>query len=211
MEKLEVNEGQFDRYLSWYDQSLDAIELNNLSKELSEIHNEVIKPGRSNFRVWYMAAAVVIIGVIGFLISRPESSISFDDVYEPYPDLISIRGEEEKLMTEAMRLYSLGDFAGALDKFSLIQPDSLITEYHFYRGIAALGANDSKLAVSSLLNIGIDPDSNKYWQQTRWYLGLAYWQLGDTVNSLKLLEAIEENEYGSEVSQKLAEQLGNLP
>lgn len=105
-----------------------------------------------------------------------DESPEFNDFFAPYPDLMSVR-EGEYGLNEAMKYYSQQDFQAALNEFNAIGPDSVNHKVLFYQSMAALAVDRYQLVMTNLEKLSAI-DGNIYWQQTKWDLGLAYWQTG---------------------------------
>ena len=211
-----VTEAQLNDYINLYDQSMELIDIKTTRDELGSIHKELFgeevnstrEIKRSvNHRYWLMAASVILIAVFAFLITQSNTNRTFSDVFIPYKNLVTLRGDEVEL-GEAMRLYSMGQFEGAMEIFNQFAPTSYETEYYFYKGVTAMALENFNLAALSFEKIGTT-ESNPFWQQTKWYLALTYWQSGEVSESITLLKAIGPNEYEYESAQTLIEQISN--
>lgn len=196
------SDDELDEAIDLFNTSKNLIELSGLREDLKSIHEEYIAETESEIAevkskkttwVWWTAAvAAVAILLAVFSGVLQNQSPQFDDYFEPYHDLLSMRGSEGDLGT-AMRYYSLQDYEAALKEFDKLVSDSLNHDLLFYQAIAALASDRYKLAQSNLERL-VASKNNTYWQQTKWYLGLAYWKEGQVDKAKEILSKIEQGE-----------------
>lgn len=193
---------ELDEAVDLYNTSKNLIELSGLKEDLKSIHEEYIAEAesespepksKSTTWMWWTAAlaamALLIAVFSGVLDSK---SPQFEDYFKPYPDLFSMRGNEGN-MSKAMRYYSLQDYDAAIREFNKFVADSVTHEVLFYQAIAALAIGRYELAETNLEAL-LKSSDNQYWQQTKWFLGLSYWQSGQLEEARKTLSKIEPTE-----------------
>ncbi|GAB5523916.1 MAG: hypothetical protein Roseis2KO_17880 [Roseivirga sp.] len=193
---------ELDEAIDLYNTSKNLIELSGLKEDLKSIHEEYIAEAesespeaKSKSTVWMwwtaaVAAMALLIAVFSGVLD--DKSPQFEDYFKPYPDLLSMRGNEGN-MDVAMRYYTLQDYEAAIREFNKLMSDSVNHEVLFYQGIAALAIKRYELAETNLERLLKAPD-NQYWQQTKWYLGLIYWQSGQLEEAREILSRIEPGE-----------------
>ncbi|MCE7991962.1 MAG: hypothetical protein HEP71_08280 [Roseivirga sp.] len=198
------SDDELDEAIDLFNASKNLIELSGLREDLKSIHEEYIAEteteedevetkGKNSVWMWWtaaVAAAAILIAVFSGVFQN--ESPRFEDYFEAYPDLLSMRGNEGN-MGNAMRYYSLQDYEAAIKEFDKLITDSLNHEVLFYQAIAALAVEQYKMAQSNLEKLK-ESKNNTYWQQTKWYLGLAYWQSGQIEKAKEILSSIEPGE-----------------
>lgn len=202
---------ELDEAIELFNTSKNLIELSGLKEDLKSIHEEYIaeteseKPeeaGKKTVWMWWtaaVAAMALLIAVFSGILN--DSPPEFEDYFKAYPDLLSMRGNEGSMST-AMRLYTLKDYDAAIREFNRVAIDSLSNEVLFYQAIAALAIGQYPLAETNLEKL-LKDDHNQYWQQTKWFLGLTYWQSGKIEEARETLAKIGPDEDQYEVAQEL--------
>lgn len=165
-----------------------------------------------NFRRIFAVAATVMLLVLAYQFFFSDDSVVsgeqlFADNFQPYQMLLSQRNlsiEEKNVVLEnAISTYSKGDFDNASKSFqqlSLDDPEDI--SYQFYQAVAALGAEDSENAIASFKKI-VSTTNHPFMEQSRWYLSLAYLQLGDVENAKKTLNKIQSGQFKYEETQQI--------
>ncbi len=159
---------------------------------------------------WYgIAAAIVALLVVAAflfkLIQTPLHEKLFAEYFQPYQDIVTVKGSNDKLMRMAMYYYDRLQYDSAIlfyDKILL--NDSLNPKPLFYKGNSLLATGFSKEAVFSFTK-AIKLNRKPFKQVTEWYLALAYLQAGKTeeaINQLKLV-AISNGYYGDKARELL--------
>lgn len=155
---------------------------------------------KKGYTRWLVAAIVVLLLTFGFLWQNRDTSPELEDYFSHFPQLETFRGEGPTVYSQALEAYTLRNYKKALKLFSEIEnPEK---EAQFFMGVSALATGNAELAVEALQRAGVDL-KNRYYQQTRWYLALAYWQVGNLPEARRYLESIPKEEYNFEEAQKL--------
>jgi tetratricopeptide (TPR) repeat protein len=132
---------------------------------------------RPNFRLWAMAAAVLLMVSVGFwLFKNGDDGVKLKspvaDCFEVYPSLNSTRGAEQKdNNTAAFEAYDARKYAKSADLFGKAFTENRDSILLFYKGIAELGGGETQKAVTNLtplIGSNIVPQEALYF-----YLGLA--------------------------------------
>lgn len=186
-----------------YEEAVLIIEGAALKEELKAIHQENDSSQvQKSFPRWLAAAAsIVLIGVFGTLIwQSTNSEPEFSDYFDHFPELFTSRDSDSTSYSVGIEAYSLRDY----DKAYLLLEniEDLNNELKFYLAVSALGSERFQLAIEIFEGIGTD-SSNKYYQQIRWYLGLAYWQTGEIDKAKTTLKLILPDEFKYDKSLKL--------
>ncbi len=186
-----------------YKEAMLMIEGAALKEELKAIHQEN-DPSQvqKSFPRWLAAAAsIVLIGVFGTLIWQSTSSEpEFSDYFDHFDQLVTYRDSDSTNYSAGLEAYTLKDYEKAY--LLLENIDNLDDELKFYLAVSALGSERFQQAIEIFEGIGTD-SSNKYYQQIRWYLGLAYWQIGEADKARETLALIADGAFKYEESVKL--------
>ncbi len=148
-----------------------------------------------------IAAAVVLLFGVGWLLQQAFSGpVDYQELamsaYEPYPDRLNVRGEQEisATLVEGMQAYGQQDYAQAISLLSQVpESDSLYLPTRFYLGNAYLSHQQAKEAVEVFSRLQSNPD-NLFREATDWYLALAYLANGQTEQGKILLQALANND-----------------
>jgi tetratricopeptide (TPR) repeat protein len=203
-----VGKEQLERALQEYQDVRIHLEGAALKERLAKSPLPEVPAIRLQRRTWWAAAAVLIIVISGLLWQGVNTPPAFEDYFEHFDQLVTFRGSdnEGEGLAEAMEKYARKKYEEAYQEFSKITSVKLNGEYLFYWGVSALGSSHFHEAVEAFESIGTETD-NKYYQQTRWYLALAYWQTGEFELAVSLLKSIKEGEYKYPEAVKLIEEL----
>lgn len=204
-----LSNDEFDEVVGLFEVSQSLVELEGLKEDLASIHQEFVAEKKTPVRPiklwWSMAAAALIVAIAFFSGLFNNSTPEIEDYFVAYHNVISMRGGEASI-DEAMRLYSLKNYQEAFSKFSDIQTDTLNDNVLFYQAISAMAIAKPKIAIENLLKLK-NHDNNFFWQQTKWYLALAYWQ-NDQIDKAKAeFQTIKPGQFGYDKSRELIEDL----
>lgn len=187
-----------------YEDLITHIKGAGLKKELAKIHEQSYPSNRAIKwpRIIAIAASIILIAVFSILLLHPENEPEFEDYFTHFDQLITFRGNTEPDYDGAIEKYSLRNYPKALELFQKIQEDSMTMELKFYAGVSALGAKKNQQAIDYFEAIGTDTN-NKYFEQTRWYLALSYWQNKEDAKAIALLTDISKGDFKYAESQQL--------
>lgn len=192
-----------------------------MKKNLKNIHSTLIETGGLKAfpsRQLQLAAAVIVLlglaGTLYFSMLRNKSSEKlFAEYFEPYPDVISNRGEinaNSASLDVAIAAYKQKDFALAWEQFSLCPKysDSRDDFILLYRGISGLMADHEKESIDILAELTIGSNKSLH-DQAAWYLALAYLKFAEKEKALQMLhELADGNGFKQEEAKSLLEEIG---
>ena len=172
-----------------------------LKAQLKERHGAGAPKLRKSKRMnWLAAAAVMALAITFAFFWQGNAGPQFDDYFSHFNQLERNRGDASSSYTAALEAYSRRNYEEAFNLFSKLEDAPI--EASFFEGVSALAADRAQLAINAFLKAGVDP-MNRYYQQTRWYLALAYWQAGEVEKARKYWSSIPEGEFNFELAQAL--------
>jgi len=177
----------------------------DLGKRLKCIHEDVVKKAdrKVNIQRWSAAASLILLATFSFLLLNP-SEPKFSEYFTHFNELVTFRDSDSMDYAEGLEAYTRKDYNAAY--ISLKEIENLSDELKFYLGISALGSERPSEAILTFKQLS-RTSSNEYYQQTKWYLGLAYWKMGDLKRAIALWESIPASEFKYEESRELIEKL----
>lgn len=198
-----LSKSELDLALREFDDLKIHLKAAGLEKRLKSIHQDVAQEqGRGRLlQKWYVAAAILLIAAFSFLILRPNSTPEFSDYFSHFDQLITTRNDDNAVFDKAMLAYDNEDYESALTLFQKLNDDSLTGEVMFYAGVSALGSNNFEEAINYFKSA--QKEQTEYYQQLRWYMALAYWQLNNIEVAIEQLLQIKEGEFKFEEAQEL--------
>lgn len=194
----------------------------DLKSKLKHIHKEVIPervsetPGIKN----YLKVAAVILALI--VLSTPliynkffkQSNCDqlFTEYFEPYTNVTTQRGndiEESNLLKQsAMYYYEKKEYDKAIVNFDELMNKENCCDLTtmFYYGVSCLGVEDNEKAIEVLSELSVNEESVLY-EQTTWYLSLAYLKTNNKVKTQELLNKLVlfEGSYADRANDLLRE------
>jgi len=173
------------------------------------INQNIFKKNSQNFQGIAIAASLVIILALYFFLVfqvKPDGEKLFIKYFEPYPDVISMKGDvspEDELFKSGMYYYDLKKYDTAIIIFNaILKEDSTNETVNFYTGIAYLGLGKSKKATGIFLDM--DKNEGIFNQQVKWYFSLSLIVQHDFKGAIPFLEDLKkENGYYSEKARNL--------
>lgn len=202
-----VSDDILDAAIKDYEETVLHLEGAALKNELKGLHETLdLNEKKSAFPRWLaIAASIVLISVFGTLIwQNNNSDPEFSEYFDHFDQLVTFRNSDSTDYSAGLEAYSERSYAEAY--ILLERVDGLSDELKFYQGLSALGSESFEKTISLFETLGTSP-SNKYYQQTRWYLALAYWQAGLVADAQNLLNEIETSEFKYQESLKLLDEL----
>lgn len=204
------SETAFDQALENYREGLEGIYDLGLEHDLKKIHEKLYtsqkRPVFTQRRLM-IAASILLLGAFAFLFFQNDSEPDFDAYFEAYPNYNLIRSKETNALIYGLNLYDQQKFDSAQIVLSTLRIDTVNYDYSFYLGITYLANAEFSKASEMLKSIINIDQSNPYYQQTHWYLALAFWQNDETDQAISELELIREGQFKYEEAQQLIEQL----
>ncbi|MBO3699666.1 tol-pal system YbgF family protein [Roseivirga sp. E12] len=177
-----------------------------LKNQLKGLHETLdLDEKKSAFPRWLaVAASIVLIAVFGILIWQNNRASEFSDYFDHFDQLVTYRDSDSTDYSAGLEAYTLRDYDKAYSLLTSV--DGLNNELKFYQAVSALGSERYDDAIALFETLGTS-SSNKYYQQTRWYLALAYWQVGLAGKARNLLKEIDNGEFMYQESLKLIDEL----
>lgn len=159
-----------------------------------------------------VAAAVVLLALVGLWSLNRPSDGPYAGAFAPYPNRLTLRGDASSdQLDEAMRAYNNADYAAAAQQLAeLVSSDTAREDLRFYLGVARLGAGQPATAARVLASVRAP---SLYTQQAEWYRALAMGQADKTEQARLLLQRVARSEthpYQSQ-AQTLLRQLPTEP
>ncbi len=201
-----LSKSELDTALEEFNDLKIHLKAAGLEKRLKTIHKEVSKEQSSNksLKRLAIAAMILLVAIFSFLILRTPGEPEFSEYFSHFDELVTYRDSDSTNYTAGLEAYSLENYDLAYVLLESI--DKLSDELKFYLGVSALGSSRPLKAVQIFENLGT-ASSNEYYQQVRWYLGLALWQSDESKLAINVLSQISTGEYKYEESLKLIELL----
>jgi tetratricopeptide (TPR) repeat protein len=175
------------------------------------------------FRPIYLAAAAVVL-LLGFALAIkliPDKTAAFPEIAAsyletPYPDMITVRGDQNPSPNEAvlsaMDLYNTGNYREASEAFSAILLEKDEPGLRLYLGYALLRSDppETEKAIRNFRTIMESRDAT-FREPAHWYLALSYLVSSDVENATRELEDLQSqgNSYSGRAKillQKIANQ-----
>lgn len=202
----------FDQAVEDYHEGLEGIRDMGLENELKKIHQKLYSPKpKQSFtkRGIVAAASIILLGVFGFLFldDLTEAETDFDSYFQPYPNYDLMRNKDTDALDKAIGLYVQQKFDSAQLSFLSVKMDTLNYDYSFYLGMTYLVNREFSKASEILKSTLSEDHKNPYYQQTHWYLALAYWQNNQAGQAISELELIRKDQFKYDEAQRLLEQL----
>ncbi len=216
---LENREGSLpDKLKEHTDECLECkmniLELCDTLKEIEKNENTSNHKEKSgNRKLFYSIAATIIfllsIGAILYFmnVAKPGVQQLFADYYKPYPNVITVKGSNDKLLSAGMYYYDIAKYDSAIMFYDKILEDSAQnSEVLFYKGICLL-ATDKPDEATGIFNEITQDNKSLFKDQAKWYLALAYLKTGNSVKAKEVLSNISKGSSNYEKAKKLLRQL----
>lgn len=162
---------------------------------------------------WYAAAAVFVLGVIGWWTSTlfPQNSEDlYHSYFEPYPNTVDpiVRSDagQSGLSDQAFEWYDKGDYDKASAAFGDLYKHSQRAQDLFYQAVALMASGHHAEAIPLLEQQKKD---GSFFEAAQWYLGLAYLKDGQVSKAKTHLEKVRDSGgFLSPQAVKLLDELG---
>ena len=136
-----------------------------------------------------IAAIIAIIFSLNIYQDNRRMDKLFETYYTPleYDSQLMSRGEEtiSPELTSAMESYQKEDYATALQKFEAIP--GVDENYLIYKAICLLETEQTEDAITLLEQLVANGEGTEYYQQTCWYLALAYLRNHEDEKALNII------------------------
>ncbi len=202
-----VSDEVLDVAIGDYKETILHLEGAALKIQLKELHERLdLNQKKSAFPRWLaVAASIVLIAVFGTLIwQNVNRAPEFSDYFDHFDQLVTYRDSDLTSYSAGLEAYTLRDYDKAYTLLTSIE--GLNNELKFYQAVSALGSERFEEAITLFEFLGTNPE-NKYYQQTKWYLGLAYWQVGQANKAKEVFGQIMNDEFKYKESLELMERL----
>lgn len=193
----------------------------NLKKVLQSFEQERSKVRLLNIsRKWWVAASILVIFSIGFLLLRPTLYPSpeelFAENFEPYRNIVlpvERSSNSNSIKQSAFLAYENGNYHKAINLFNSIQDRNLIY-VDFYKSMCYLSLNKNVEAIDLLIPITVttekgDTDKN-FNELANWYLALAYLKVDEKEKAISRFSSIANDTndvYKKEESKRILKHL----
>lgn len=207
-----VSKDQLESAIKEFEDVALQVEGAALKSHLQDLHNSLNLDKKKTKAIpqrWLMVAASFIL-IAAFLTiiwqRNSTSSPAFGDYFDHFDQLVTFRDSDSTYYSAGLEAYTKRNYVRAYELLSNI--DSLGNELSFYEAVSALGSEKLDSAIVLFEKLGTN-SSNKYYQQVKWYLSLAYWKAGKLEKASKLWDSISENEFKYSEAQQLIQEFTN--
>jgi len=175
-----------------------------LESELRESKNAPSK------RIWYLAASILIMVALSFLLNTPKSSSTlYAEFYSPPKNIVHpiVRSNGSSgLRNEAFIAYASQDYGKAHQLFTELYNPQSASELLFYDAIALMELDSTTLAIETLRKHQNFNDAVS--AKTNWYLALAHLK-AEQFEACKsiLTKIIADHSYNHQEAKKLLSDL----
>jgi len=188
---------------------LKGIQGLGIKEQILQIHEEEQqqKTGKNLILISGIAASLLVLVVTWIIYFNDGSEEQlFADNFQPYPDVVSVRGETSTTFTKGMKYYSSGKYELAIKNLNIeASSDNHFVEGAFYSGISLLALNKGNEAIGKFEKV-IDRKT-RFLPQLRWYLGLSYLLNSEIEKAKDIFIQIESGDYKFEDAQDLLKKL----
>ncbi len=161
-------------------------------------------------RVMAVAATLLLLVLATFIWQQNEKEQAnyLSDNFIPYRNVfypIDRSGAAVNAKERAFKAYEQKNYTEALSGFNTILADSLDYGVLFFKANTLLAMEKVDEAITLFDKI---PQHERFYEQSQWYLGLAYLEKGDFTSAKQYLKTVAENGgYKSQQSQELLKTL----
>ena len=199
-----ANDAEFAQRFLAYRQSVKAIRQQAFAADVRQVMKA--EQGMANIRFkrnlpFAIAASLAFIVLVALVVlyGPAEPPPTFAQLYRPYPNVFQQRAAQQSPMAQALAAYGAGQYPQALAQLQALPQPSDTAQ--FYQGMAYMATNKVPQGIKALA--GIDAANTIFDQQINWYLGIAYYQQGNTAQCRQYLEAIAPGQYQYKAARQL--------
>ncbi|MEO9802789.1 MAG: hypothetical protein ABJF04_06060 [Reichenbachiella sp.] len=190
---------------------VDGVVSEGLKRQLKQYHTELFERPNKKSRWYYIGAAaslaLLVTSIYLFFDRSTSNEELFVAYFDPYPNLVTTRGNITNNFKKGMENYSNRNYNEAILDFEEIDKNEPeYTEMIFYKGVSHLALNQPTKAVELFEQFR---DFGEYNEQAIWYLGMGYLKLGNIENVQKQLLQLKFGDFKYREAQELLEQLGD--
>ncbi len=173
----------------------------NKTKEISER-----KTKSKTFNLFKYAIAASVVVMLGVFTFNQFSNPTYNDFNTHEAIQLTVRGDQNNLLSEAEKAFNTNDYAKAEEAFKrLIEADTDNSEWKFYRAIANIELNNFEVADGLLETL--QKGNSAFKNKATWYLALSKLKQQKGNECLKVLKIIPEGADDYEEAQKLIKKL----
>lgn len=186
---------------------IEATKSRGLELELKEIHKELYHEKPVSKRLYWtlgIAASIILILTFFFILSNSGNEKNlFQQYFSPFPDYITSReSKADGSWEKGMQFYTNRDYTKAIDHFKKSNiPNEHEADLLFYKGVSYLAVGNSQEAMNTFSELEIKSD--KYKEQIKWYVALAYLSSNEKSSAILALKTINKGEYEYGRAQEL--------
>lgn len=184
--------------------AITSAERTALKKKLQAF--EETKPKVKSFKVWYVAASIVLICGLGFYFTQQSTTTIYDDYYQSYPNVVAptVRGENSNdIKSKAFFEYDNGNYAKALTLFSKLYETEKEDYSLFYKSLSFMELKRYNEALTSFEQFDLQKN-NGFTPYVKWYKALTLVKLEQEEKALVLLQELANS---TNPMQKIAKEL----
>ena len=160
-----------------------------------------VKPVFPIFKALAIAAGVILIMVVGFLVfeNKPDSQALYATYFKPYYNVVNDIERGENIVSggeDPYQLYELGKSQEAIELFEkllLKNPDN--NQLIFYNGLSYLNSGSTSGAIDNLSKVAGKEDF-LLSAPALWYLGLAYLKENRNKEAIEIFSSLVEKDDG---------------
>jgi tetratricopeptide (TPR) repeat protein len=157
-------------------------------------HWEPIESEKKSTKIirWPLLVSVAALAIVGFVLvnfmtNQPSAAELFASNFEPYDNVITVRGEVSTL-DKGLELYDQKKYKEAIEQFKVTTTDA---RAQFYLAESYLAVNDFKAAISGYETILTNAELSVFHEIATYHLALAYLGNEDVEGCEKILNSIQ--------------------
>ena len=177
------------------------------------VQAKTTSPKSINLGVWRAAAAVLVIGTLGFFLwyssGVQKSKRLYNEYFEVYSNVMVpiTRSNQDLTQTEeAFLSYESGDYESAIEGFTKLLETEERSFLYFYRAMGLMSIKQYQGAIKDLETVISLKD--EFAVQSNWYKALCYLAEGDTASASIVLNSISSGK--SSYKEKSVELINQL-
>ncbi|WP_026953599.1 tetratricopeptide repeat protein [Algoriphagus vanfongensis] len=194
-DKLMSEDRQFAEEVAFYEKMKLAIRLEEREK-LKARFNILEQPSNNRKTWWYAAAAMLVLGIMGWW-GLTQFSLNPENLYysyfEPYPNIVEpiVRSDAEQsgLSAQAFEWYEKGEYEKASEAFATLHEEHQAAADLFYQAISLMALDRSAEAIPMLKQ---QKEEDSFYEAAQWYLALAYLKEGQESQARSCLERVRD-------------------